>query len=403
MLCHRSTAVSCVVAYATLWLEHTTQNKTAVARNGCHARTRQDKLDTIGTIRDAHEPGTAALSVGSPMHHLGAHNAYTDVVTMSTAVVFTAVNTIATRQVALPSLGARDVLVRNQLTGISPILEGPLMEGEITHLPGMEYPLVPGHEAVGKVIAIGSNVPPDWLGTSVFVGTARAADGVNAAWGTQCAQIVAPLDEVLQLHGLDPRAGIFLTQLAVALHSLNLANVEPGCRVLILGQGPLGQLLARIVRLHGAGHVAVADTSTRRLNLAVADQPILLPPASQSRLSVWSAGLDREVDLLIDTTGDTDLITRWLPALRRHGALLLLSFYARLELAFLQKPRNGIRIVLSSDWTSADLIVAHQLLAEGKIDLTELVSHTFPISHVGQAYIVALGDPDAMKVLLTWE
>lgn len=321
----------------------------------------------------------------------------------STAVVFTAVNTIATRQVTLPTLGPHDVLLRTRLTSISPILEQPLIEGEMAHLPGMEFPLVPGHEAVGEVIAVGERVAPEWLGRDVFVGNARAVDGMNAAWGTQCAHLVAPLDEVVPLEGLHPHRAIFLAQLGAALHSLDLARLEPGSRVLVLGQGTLGQLLARAAQLHGAAHVAVADLSTRHLDLAHAHQPILLPPAAQSHHALWSADLDREVDMLIDTTGDAELVTRWLPGLRRHGILLLLSFYARLELAFLQKPRNGIRIVLSSDWTIADLAQAQRLLVEEQMDLAGLVSHVFPVSHIGQAYVTALGDPDALKVLLQWE
>lgn len=358
-------------------------------------------MDTGSTMRDDQDPATGAFDAGNATRM---HNGVGDAngVTMSTAVVFTAVNTIATRQVTLPVLGPDDVLLRNQLTSISPILEGPLIEGEIAHLPGMAFPLVPGHEAVGEVVAVGSAVSADWLGELVFAGTARAVDGLNAVWGTQCAYLVASLDEVVRLAGLAPRTGIFLTQVGVALHSLDLAVIEPGCRVLVLGQGPLGQVLARAARLRGAGYIAVADTSTRHLDLAVADQTILLPPAAHARYSLCSADLDREVDLLIDTTGDGDLVTRWQPALRRYGALLLLSFYAKLELAFLQKPRNVIRIVLSSDWTTADLVAAHRLLAEGQMDLTGLVSHIFPITHVGQGYITALGDPDAMKVLLTW-
>lgn len=356
-------------------------------------------------LRDEREAEYAAPDAALPLANGNGIETFAGggATTTTTAIVFTDINTIATRQVPIPALGVHDVLVRTRLTSISPILEQPLIEGGMTHLPGMEFPLVPGHEAVGEVIAVGAGVGPGWHGRLVFTGTARAVDGMNAAWGTQCAHLVAPLDEVVPLDGLHPRRGIFLAQLGAALHSLDLARLEPGMRVLVLGQGTLGQLLARLARGRGAAHVAVADTSTRRLDPVHADQPILLPPSAHARHSLWSADLDREVDMLIDTTGDAELVTRWLPGLRRHGVLLLLSFYARLELAFLQKPRNGIRIVLSSDWTPADLVQARHMLAEDQIALAGLVSHTFPVSHIGQAYITALGDPDAAKVLLEWE
>ncbi len=321
----------------------------------------------------------------------------------TTAIVFTAINTVATRQVSLPAMGPHDLLVRTELTSVSPILEQPLIEGELTHLPGMEYPLIPGHECVGEVIAAGTRLTSDWVGRQVFVGTARACDGLNAAWGTQSSHLVVSQDEVVPLEGLEPRKSIFLAQVGAALRSLDLAGIEPGARVLILGQGILGQILARAARLYGASHIAVADESPRRLEASHADQTILLPPHDQGRYALWSADLDREVDMMIDTTGESDLVTRWLPALRRQGVLLLLSFYAKLELAFLQKPRNGIRIVLSSDWSVSDLERARQLLADGQIDLAGLVTHTFKMSHVGQAYLTALADPDALKVLLKWE
>jgi 3-hydroxyethyl bacteriochlorophyllide a dehydrogenase len=317
---------------------------------------------------------------------------------MSDAILFTGAHRLVTRSVPLPALGPRDLLIRTNLTAISPTHAWPRLTGGFAHLPGMTFPLIPGDAAVGTVVAVGAAVDAAWHGASVFVGAARTPDGINAAGGVQQRWLVTPVGAAVRVEGWEPERALFLAPVCLALH--NLARVgAAGARLAILGQGVLGQMVARIARSCRAAHIVVADVSARRLAHAIADRTVQISPISPVAPTKGA----QDIDLLVDTTGDAALVHAWSARLRPDGTLLLLGHYARLDLAYLQEPPGGRGIILASEPGGGAYAAARDMLSGEDCDTTGLVSHRFTPDHMAQAYAVALGDPDALQMIVAWQ
>ena len=72
------------------------------------------------------------------------------------AVVIEAPERLTLDRLALQTPAADEVVVAVEWSGISTGTERLLWSGRMPHFPGMGYPLVPGYESVGRVIAVGA-------------------------------------------------------------------------------------------------------------------------------------------------------------------------------------------------------------------------------------------------------
>ena len=88
------------------------------------------------------------------------------------AVVIPAANEVVLRDVVLTPAGDNDVTIETCYTSISAGTERMLLAGRMPH-PMLQFPVIPGYETVGRIIATGSNVPREMLDKMVYVGGAR--------------------------------------------------------------------------------------------------------------------------------------------------------------------------------------------------------------------------------------
>ena len=149
---------------------------------------------------------------------------------------------------------------------------------------GVKAGAVLGHEFAGTVVAVGKDVhdlvagdrvavapirgcgqcdrcragEPAWCPDMVLIGGGYAQSAVIAA--RQCRRIAD--DVALEDAALAEPA-------AVALHAVNRVQVKPGARVLVLGAGPIGLLVAFWARRSGAATVIVADLQPHQKDRAL--------------------------------------------------------------------------------------------------------------------------------------
>ena len=86
----------------------------------------------------------------------------------SAAIVFQQPRSLALTALSLPEMGAADVKVEVEFSGISTGTERLLWEGTMPAFPGMGYPLVPGYETVGRVVDAGDQATLK-VGTRVYI------------------------------------------------------------------------------------------------------------------------------------------------------------------------------------------------------------------------------------------
>jgi L-iditol 2-dehydrogenase len=148
--------------------------------------------------------------------------------------------------------------------------------------------LILGHEPAGEIVAVGDGVWPRRVGERVAIEPGvpcRRCDYCKRGRYNLCAEVVflatPPVDgafaEYLAVpsdfaHAVSehlPLAAAALVEpTAVAVHAARLAHVEPGERCLIFGAGPVGLLLALVLRASRKASVGIVDPDASRRQLA---------------------------------------------------------------------------------------------------------------------------------------
>ncbi|MEA2560356.1 MAG: hypothetical protein QOH06_1860 [Acidobacteriota bacterium] len=242
--------------------------------------------------------------------------------------------------------------------------------------PGMGYPLepgAPGHEVFGTIESVGPGVEGLAAGQPVTALTYRA----YAEYDLARADSVIPLPEAL--------AGrpVLGEPVACAVNVMRRSGVREGDTVVLLGTGFLGTLLLQLLRKHHPGRVIAV--SRRRMD-----------PDLAERLGVevltYEDPIPGGADVVIEATGKQGPLDLATNLVRVRGRLIVAGYH-----------QDGPRTVNMQlwNWNGIDVINAHErdpavyrsgmeegvrLLAAGEIDLEPLITHTFPLADINQAF-----------------
>lgn len=315
--------------------------------------------------------------------------------TTTQAVVISKPHTVGLQDVTLTTPGPDDVVIQTVYTSISAGTERMLLAGQMPH-PMLQLPVVPGYETVGRIVETGGNVDASWLDRWVYVGGAQCYDDVNAAWGGQSALLFTHVDRVIPLDDMMPQHGVLLALAATALHGIDLLSITAQDRVLVLGQGPVGQLAARFTQNMGA-FTAVSDRSPSRLAISQADQIINVNETT------LADQVSEPANFIVEATGSMDALTNALPHLANGGTILLLGYYQTLSLPYMPLFLKEAKLLTAKEWKPGDLNRCRDQIVNGQLDVSPLLTHQLPINQVDTAYDVALNNIDCLKLLLRWK
>lgn len=311
------------------------------------------------------------------------------------AVVIPEPNCVELQTVNIAAPGPDDVVVKTVYTSISAGTERMLLAGQMPH-PMLQLPVVPGYETVGRVAQVGANVTADLKDEWVYVGGAMGYEGVNAAWGGQADTIVTPAQRVIRLKDVPPRQGVLLALTATALHGIDVLDVAAGSRVLVIGQGPVGQLAARIARQRGAW-VAVSDLNMQRLERSESDALINVDTMQLSDV------LTEPVDAIIEASGSMQALRDALPHLANGGTILLLGYYQKLELPYMPLFLKEAKLLTAKEWGPNDLMRSRDMIADGSLNVGPLLTHAHSVDDIAGAYEIGMNDPTCLKLVVEWQ
>ncbi len=309
------------------------------------------------------------------------------------AVVIPSAKHIELRTVGLTPAASGDVVIETVYTSISAGTERMLYDGRMPH-PMLQFPVVPGYETVGRIIDAPSSAH-DLLGKWVYVGGARCYTDVNPAWGGQSSHLHIDHQRVVTLDGMRPEYGVLLALAATAHHGVDIAGEISGQRVLVIGQGPVGQLAARIAMLRGAD-VTVVDRVPERLQRATAHHVINVAERALADYQIAAC------DVIIEASGSMSALTGAIASLAPNGRIVLLGYYDELHLPYMPLFLKQAQLLTAKEWAQGDLQRCRDLIVSGALDVSALITHRQPIDNVVAAYQTALFDQDCLKVLLTW-
>lgn len=273
------------------------------------------------------------------------------------------------------------------------------------------YPFsgVPGHEFVGEVVQL----PPEQTGGKLQVGQ-RVVGEINAACGqceacrncrpTHCAnRTVLGISNrngifaeytFLPLENLHPvpvsvsdEAAVFTEPLAAALEIQQQVHLQPESRVLLVGAGRLGQLIAQTLILTGCDLQVVARHPQQQELLHRACARTI--PSADVR--------EKGYDMVVEATGSPDGFALARSAVRPRGTLVLKSTYkGNLEINISSIVVEEITLVGSR---CGPFPPALRLLENRLVDPTPLIQARYPLEE-GLAAFERAGTPGMMKVLL---
>lgn len=201
--------------------------------------------------------------------------------------------------------------------------------------------------------------------------------------------------------------GTFVEPLGCCLEAIAAVGPVEGRRVLVLGLGPIGQMYLRLLRTFGASWVGAADLSPVRRALGEgggADET--LDPRDPARLKerVLRATHGTGPDLVVVATGAPSAIAEACRLVRRGGTVNLFGLPEKgrsLEAELQDLYLRGIRLVPTYATTETGTSRALALLAAGRVKVSDLVTHRFPLERIGEAFSMAARTEEAVKVLVT--
>jgi L-iditol 2-dehydrogenase len=293
----------------------------------------------------------------------------------------------------------------------------------------ISLPRVLGHEVAGEVTEVGPEVEGWSAGDRVQI-IAAIPDGVCFFCGrgqhTVCedlesigyqydggfAELMRVPAKVLAVDGVNripehvPFEQASLTEpLACVLNGQELAQVDDGDTVVVLGAGPIGCLHVRLARARGAKTVVLIDVNQGRLDLAARAEPDAAIDGSK----------DDPIDAvrkLTDGRGADVVITATGVGIAQEQALEMASLRGRISL-FGGLPRDDSIIRFDSNlvhYRELSVVGAYgsaprhnrealSLIAEGKVRVDDLITHRMPLADVNRA-IETVMSGEGLKVVI---
>jgi threonine dehydrogenase-like Zn-dependent dehydrogenase len=329
-------------------------------------------------------------------------------------IVFTEPGVVRVEPCEVPEPGAGEMLIGTRSTLISTGTELTVLAADYpadSQWAAMfPFPMRPGYDNVGEVVAIGPGVDPAWIGRRV--GTlARHARYV----------VVAVDDCRVVPDGVSDEQAAFFTIAEIVMNGVRRSRLTWGESVVVFGLGLLGQLAVRVCLHAGASAVVAVDVARSRLAFLPEDPRVHAVEAGEGSVEavVREATRARMADVAFEVTGEPNLLVQQLAVVRDQGRLVVLS-----------SPRGPATLDLHDHvvFPSVSIIGAHNrshprqatlddpwvpqrhgelffdAVAAGLLDVDRLVTHRRPYGQAPELYETLLRDRSRlMGVVLDWE
>ena len=288
-------------------------------------------------------------------------------------------------------------------------------------------PIVMGHEASGRIAAVGAGVRGLSEGdrvtfdSTVYCGACKHCvrgevnlcdrrqvlgvscqeyrrAGAFAEYVTVPARIVYPLPDNFAFAD-----AAMLEAVAVAIHAASLAEIPPGNTALVLGAGTIGLLILQALVVAGCSRVFVTDIDSSRLKLALdlgATDGITAEPDPVAQVLDLTAG--QGLDLAVEAVGRNQTVGAAIGSVRKGGTVVLVGNISPEVTLPLQKVVTRQIRLQGSCASAGEYPRAIQLMANGAIRVKPLITAIAPLDEGPQWFErLHAREPNLMKVVLT--
>ncbi len=336
--------------------------------------------------------------------------------------VMTSPGRIEFRDIPVPPTGPAEVLIRMKRIGVCGS-DIHVWRGKHALTP---YPVVQGHEVSGVIEKVGAAVRGFTAGEAVTVqpqvtcgtcypcthGAYHICDNLKVmgfqTTGAGSEFFAVDAAKVLKLPArMDLEHGAMIEPAAVAVHALGRAGDVRGRTVLVLGAGPIGNLVAQAAKGLGAARVMLTDLSEFRLGkarecgieLCVNTATTDLAAAVKERFG------EAKADLILECVGSPQTISQAVAIARKGTDIIVVGVFGdkpTVDMGTVQD--RELRLIGTLMYQEPDWKKAIQLVETGKIRLAPLITDHFPFADYPKAYeYIEENRERAMKVMIVVE
>ncbi len=322
--------------------------------------------------------------------------------------------------VPVPEIGINDVLIRVRHTGIC---------GTDVHIDNwdewaqktIQVPLVIGHEFVGQIVEVGSNVndfhPGDIVSGEGHVVCGRCRNclagrrhlcaytqgvGVNRA-GAFAEYIALPMSNIWRHHpDVDQEVAAIFDPFGNAVHTA-LSFPVLGEDVLITGAGPIGIMCIPVVKKAGARHVVITDVNPYRLALATKMGALAVDTREMPLKQVQQQlGMTEGFDVGLEMSGNGSAFADMIANMAHGGKIAMLGIPAgQMSIEWRQVIFNMLTIKGIYGREMYETWYKMSVLIESGVDLQPIITHRYSYKEFQQGFD-AMRSGQTGKVILDW-
>lgn len=314
----------------------------------------------------------------------------------------------------MPSYGPCQALVRMLSCGVCNGTDGKIIHGEFKNFD--TYPAVLGHEGVGEVVEIGSNVQNLKVGDRVLLPFLEGMSGpYHSGWGAFAEYAVVGDAKAYIAEGMGPGtlqfsegyyaqtaltaqdkvdnagAAMIITFREV-LSAMRRFRLEPNKNLVVFGAGPVGLCFMRIAKLLGMGTVIGVDISDEKAQAArTMGADIALNSRECDATARIREILPQGADYVVDAVGISSIINQAMGLIRDHGKICCYGISPNLQMQLDWQPAPYNWSLDFVQWPSKlEEAEAHaQVMAwinMGILDPHAFISDVFDFDHILDAF-----------------
>ncbi len=288
-----------------------------------------------------------------------------------------------------------------------------------------------GHEFVGEVVAIGSNVEfsqkyPQ-VSADIRVGSRVCAEPHipcgTCYWclrgqGNICSEIghlgvsldgsfaeymVIPADRCsLVPDSVSTMEAVGVEPLACAVRAVHRSRMMVGDTVVVIGAGPMGQHVAKVAALSGASSVIVSEPNAKRRQMAKDNgiDRVLDPTVEDLDAVVREITNGIGADITFEVAGLSETIEQAIAVTRAGGHVVQVGVPTGKVTIDLRKVIIGELKIIGEHATQWDFGTAIAMIESKKVDVTSLVTHILPLKEALEGMHMAMNDGESVKIVL---
>ena len=327
--------------------------------------------------------------------------------------------TFAVADLPTPHAGPGELVLRNQVCGVCGT-DVHIYHGE----PGsadVNPPVVLGHEYSGEVVEVGEGVTGFAVGNHVTVDPniycghcaycqngkkqlcpSMEAIGVTRDGGFAQYSLI-PASQAFKLEPTVPwEAAAMAEPLACCLHGIDLAGIQVGDKVCVVGGGAIGLLMVQLAKLSGASQIVLSEPNEKRRQVGLQlGANAALDPTRPDAQEAFAQVLGGGANVVIECVGNVPAVKSAFQFAGK-GATVLLFSVPKVDATF-DLPLFDVykkELTIKGSFVNPDTHArAVALINSGKVDFGPIITHRFPLDQLPEAIAMQMSDA-SIKVVV---